>query len=220
MSDQSLPKASVDYTLLSHFAHDTRGPFNGLLGFSELLIKQFDQLSPTQQLDYLRIINQQAVRSYINTQLFIAWVKHISDNLKIQPVSVDGEELMATIVKFIEPEIAAKELVLVTQIEGQKTKADLSTLPLAIASLFNFCGKFLALGTNVTMSLKLSEQQSNFEIQGDVPESLDEAIAEVEHWLTPTNSLPAAQLFHAIINAHQGKVSMVKKSGCLFQLTW
>ncbi|MCU0442748.1 MAG: hypothetical protein MUE96_10150 [Bacteroidia bacterium] len=220
MSDQSVSKASIDYTLLSQFAHDTRGPFNGLLGFSELLIKQFDQLSAAQQLDYLSIINQQAIRSYVHTQTFIAWVKCISNNLKILPVTVDSGEFMAALLKLIQPEMSTKEIDLQTQIMAKTTTSDLSVLPLAIANLLNHCLKYATAGIQINLDLLNNEGKAQLIASCTNPETKAMVQPEVKRWLDSASQNPVIQLFYVVLNAHQATITMDDDERTFFKLIW
>lgn len=220
MSNQSVSKASIDYTLLSQFAHDTRGPFNGLLGFSELLIKQFDQLSSAQQADYLNIVNQQAIRSYVNTQTFIAWVKCISNNLKIQPVVVEASDFIASVVKLIQPELSSKELDLQTQIGGKTITADASVMPLAIANLLNHCLKHVTESSQINLDLIIEQDQVQLIASCSSLEVHKLVKPEVLRWLDTASQNPVIQLFYVVLNGHQATITTGDNGHTFFKITW
>jgi K+-sensing histidine kinase KdpD len=83
LQKDSKSNANIDYNLLSHIAHEVRSPFNGLIGFSDLLASHGTELSNDKKNEYTQLINQLTNKSFFQLQTFIAWVKLISDNLQL-----------------------------------------------------------------------------------------------------------------------------------------
>jgi K+-sensing histidine kinase KdpD len=80
---ESSTHAHIDYNLLSHIAHEVRSPFNGLIGFSDLLSSHGPELSEDRKTEYIHLVNQLTNKSFFQLQTFIAWVKLISNNLQL-----------------------------------------------------------------------------------------------------------------------------------------
>lgn len=83
LQKDSKSNADIDYNLLSHIAHEVRSPFNGLIGFSDLLASHGTEISDDKKNEYTQLINQLTNKSFFQLQTFIAWVKLISNNLQL-----------------------------------------------------------------------------------------------------------------------------------------
>jgi two-component system sensor histidine kinase/response regulator len=86
--------ALVSKEFLSKLSHHTRSPFNGLLGFSELLLLNQKKLSDADEVEYLLRVNMLAKKAFISTENMILWLKLVSDNVQVisAPIAFAGVE--------------------------------------------------------------------------------------------------------------------------------
>jgi len=66
-------------------AHDLRNPFNVLLGISDLLVTNVDDLNKNQIHDFAKTINQTAHRTYNLLEELLLWSKTMSGKLPFKP---------------------------------------------------------------------------------------------------------------------------------------
>ena len=66
-------------------AHDLRNPFNVLLGISDLLVTDIDDLNRNQIHDFAKTINQTAHRTYNLLEELLLWSKTMSGKLPFKP---------------------------------------------------------------------------------------------------------------------------------------
>lgn len=86
--------------LFSIIAHDLRSPFNGILGFLNLLSKSNTQ----SDIDSLRGLSTFVHSSVKNTLVLLenllSWAKSQSDNLKVVPEKINISELLAEVAEY------------------------------------------------------------------------------------------------------------------------
>ncbi len=70
----------------SIIAHDLKNPFNSLIGFSELLLEEFDELSKDEMRDYVGIIRNTAKNSLILLENLLAWSRLQTGRMIYNPV--------------------------------------------------------------------------------------------------------------------------------------
>lgn len=82
----------------SIIAHDLKNPFNSLIGFSELLYDDFDELSREEMRDYVGIIRNTAKNSLILLENLLAWSRLQTGRMVYDPVKLNlADEVDATI---------------------------------------------------------------------------------------------------------------------------
>ncbi len=136
MSQKSVPAhAQIDQNLLAFIAHETRGPFNGLIGFSELLHTNHPTLSAEQQDSYSGLVHQLALKSFLQLQTLIVWIKLISDNLTIHPGTINLNEWIQQVNTYLEVDLKAKNIHLHPPLASFDIKGDQQLLSIALANL-------------------------------------------------------------------------------------
>jgi PAS domain S-box-containing protein len=73
----------------SIIAHDLKNPFNSLIGFSELLLEEFDELSKEEMRDYVGIIRNTAKNSLILLENLLAWSRLQTGRMIYNPVPLN-----------------------------------------------------------------------------------------------------------------------------------
>lgn len=127
--------AQIDYNLLSFIAHESKGPFNGLIGFSELLCTNKPALSPEQHESYTELVHQLAVKSFLQVQTLIVWIKLISNNLTIQTGIVNYSDLLEQTIASLRVDLISKKIEINASIVPLSTKGDQHLLSIALANL-------------------------------------------------------------------------------------
>lgn len=69
----------------SIIAHDLRSPYSSIIGFAELLLEDFDNLSKDEVLDYVRIIKNSAKNSLNLLENLLTWSRLEMDRLPFEP---------------------------------------------------------------------------------------------------------------------------------------
>ena len=90
--------------MFSIIAHDLKDPFNSLLGFSDILLEDFDSLDRDEMRDYIKIINNTAKHSLNLLENLLTWSRLLTGRLPFTPMKLmlaDEVETATTIVSSL-----------------------------------------------------------------------------------------------------------------------
>lgn len=146
-------KAVIDANLLSHIIHDTRGSFNGLIGFSGLLDTNYDLLTNEQKKEYVHLVKSLSFKSFLTTLNILTWIKYISSNLKLNQSVFSFEDLYSLISQFCENPIENKKnTVKLIDSKSVYVKGDLHHLSIAFANILNYLIDIAAVQSIITIN--------------------------------------------------------------------
>lgn len=124
-------------------AHDLRNPFNVLLGFSELLIRNFKNYDDDLIKYYLDIIKQTSERTYIMLDELLLWSKSQAGKLPFEPSSINLSELIASIYSETQTNAQRKNITIKLSVpENFQIVADGNMLKTVIRNLVSNAIKF------------------------------------------------------------------------------
>jgi signal transduction histidine kinase len=78
----------------SIMAHDLKNPFHGMLGYSELLVRDIDDLTLEQVHEYAGIINSLCNHTYDLLERMLEWSRIQMGRLEVQQVELDLSEIV------------------------------------------------------------------------------------------------------------------------------
>lgn len=82
-------KEQVNKQLLSRLTHHVRNPFNGIIGFTDLLQNHFHKLNDDDKLNYLQIVHQLSKKALLRSENLAWWLKFFTGNVTPVPQSFD-----------------------------------------------------------------------------------------------------------------------------------
>ncbi len=111
LHNQHLKRLSVTQNkLFSILAHDLRNPFHSMLGYSELLIEDFNNLSRSEQLDYIKTIKNALSSTYDLLVNLLFWTRANTGSLERRPEKFDLNQLIRTTLNISESQARRKNL--------------------------------------------------------------------------------------------------------------
>jgi K+-sensing histidine kinase KdpD len=209
------PHAQIDYKLLSHLSHEARCPFNGLLGFSDLLSSHFDSLSTDKQKEFAVLVHQLSQKSFFQLQFLVTWIRIISNNLTLNITSCSIDDVIKQSIDKLESDIVSKGITITT---NSHKKANVSLDPLlfsvAITSVLNTCIKTLLTSKEIQIAVTTTSNTLKISISWQV-EALTETInALVNQSASPDESYNEynIQIWVAqqIAKLHNGNLTLTK----------
>lgn len=148
---ESKAKASIDYNLLAYITHEVKGPFNGLLGFSEILLNK--DFAPDKQEEFKTLVAQLASKSYLQLQTFAVWVKLISENLHINYADFKPEDICKPVQAYVASDLESKVLTFQFHNDNRKMMTgDLQLLAVAIANIVYLASKIAKQETSIQLT--------------------------------------------------------------------
>lgn len=127
----------------SILAHDLRSPFHGLLGFSNMLTADYDNLTDEERKNIAGRINISAHYVFKLIENLLEWSRLQSGRMEIKPVKVDLNEAVLYIFNLLTSAAGTKEIKLVNEVQiGICVYADQNMLNSVIENLLSNAIKF------------------------------------------------------------------------------
>ncbi|MFA5517974.1 MAG: ATP-binding protein [Spirochaetota bacterium] len=128
---------------LSILAHDLRQPFNSILGFSDFLLENFDELDKAEIIKQIKIINQVSHNTYHLLEDLLLWSKALTDKVIIDKQKIDLSKLVNDLIGKINIYMNKKDLS-INYFETEKIEvfADVNMLKTVLRNLISNAIKF------------------------------------------------------------------------------
>lgn len=162
----------------SIIAHDLKSSFNALLGFSEMLIEEGENLSREKVFEYSTLVHQAGKRAFNLLEDLLDWSRLQMGRVEFEPEPMDVSQAIESSVFLFEPIAAAKSIELTADHELKLiVLADRQMVDTILRNLVNNAIKFT--GEKGTVSLSASPAGEDIEITvtdngvGIPPENLE-----------------------------------------------
>ncbi len=158
----SLLNATKD-RFFSIIAHDLRNPFNVVSGFSEILLKNFDKLSPEKIHKFHEMINTSSKSGNNLLENLLQWSRSQTGRISYEPAKLNLLAVAEETVRLLEGDAERKHITFQQYIDPhQIVFADENMLKTIFRNLISNAIKFT--GSNGTITLKSSANQQLVEI--------------------------------------------------------
>ena len=128
---------------MSIIAHDLRSPFNAIIGFSDLMIKNFHQLDEETFLKGLKIIESASNHAYKLLENLLTWARNQTEKSQYSPEMLNLSQLVHEALKTIESTAVHKKISFSTSInKNLQVFADQNMLDSIIRNLVTNAIKF------------------------------------------------------------------------------
>ncbi len=163
--------------LFSIIAHDLRSPFTALIGLTEVLANNTEELSTAEISEYSKHINQSATGVLALTDNLLSWSRSQTGKLTLSPSNHDLKGIIEGVVEVASVHANEKGIAIKTHIEtGIDVYADYDTLSTAIRNLVSNAIKFTPTGGSITIKAKQTPISTTIEVSdtgiGIKPENL------------------------------------------------
>ena len=102
--------------LFSLISHDLRSPFNSLLGFSEILTKEYDSLTTEEKKEYIRAIYDSSKNLYGMTSNLLQYSRFQTGKISFKPVNIQLKKIINECLKLLKGNFVKKQLNVVDDI--------------------------------------------------------------------------------------------------------
>lgn len=136
----------------SIIAHDLKNPFQAIFGFSELLMRNYDDFDDPQKVELLGMIKTSSESAYNLLENLLQWARTQTERIKFNPVELDLGELIEQNISLSQGSAENKHISLVSQIDSTaKAFADKNMINLVLRNLISNAIKFTNEGGVVTI---------------------------------------------------------------------
>jgi len=141
--------------MFSIVAHDLRSPFVSLLGMSELLEQEIDDLDKDEAKRFSQNLHISAKRAYHLLENLLQWAKIQTDRIQFEREKVDLNKVVSNIVFLFESNAIVKKIELIDNIEDNTfIFTDINMLETIIRNLTSNAIKFTKVGGTVIIKSK------------------------------------------------------------------
>ena len=141
-------------------AHDLRNPFNVLLGFSDLLLRNFKNYDDDLIKYYLDIIMQTSEKTYLMLDELLLWSKSQAGKLPFEPSSINLSELIASIYSETKTNAQRKNITIKLSVpDNFQIIADGNMLKTVIRNLVSNAIKFTRKDGEITINTHLDDSK-------------------------------------------------------------
>jgi signal transduction histidine kinase len=127
----------------SIIAHDLKNPFQALLGISELLYTNANELSKEKNKEYSKYIYESSQKLFNLLQNLLQWSKSQLGNIKYSPTKVNIKEIVSDVILLLEMTSKDKQITITNNINDNTTAfADKNIVSLVIRNLISNAIKF------------------------------------------------------------------------------
>jgi len=137
----------------SIIAHDLRNPFNAIMGFSELLCRDFNEMDDKQKLGLLELINLSSESAYNLLDNLLQWARTQTDKIKFSPEYFELSGMVKQVIDLHGIIAEKKQITLESAIpDSTRVFADKNMIHTVIRNLISNAIKFSHKGGKVFIS--------------------------------------------------------------------
>lgn len=147
--------------LLSIIAHDLRDPFNVLIGFSDIILEQYNDLKDKDKIRYVQQINSAANSGYNLLNNLLDWSKTQANKIQFNPRKVNLSKTINSVVYTIKNLALAKNLEIKFNMPSEIiVHADENMLRTVLRNIITNAIKFSY--KNAEIIISVTEKNENF----------------------------------------------------------
>ena len=140
----------------SIIAHDLKNPFNSMIGFSQLLTENFDNLKISEQKQYIKYIHQGIDGTHNLLDNLLIWARTQSDTIEYEPNNENLFLLTVGIIKLLKQSADKKSLNLINQIKDDIIVfADKNMIETVLRNLISNAIKFTKKDGEIVLTSRL-----------------------------------------------------------------
>jgi len=152
----------------SILAHDLKNPFQGLLGFIDLLYEDLDELSNEQVKEYLSNVRNASYHTYALLENLLEWSRIQSGKMPFTPSVFNIRDEVNSVITILNNNATRKEIKLVNEVDpALMVEADRNMIHSVIQNL-------------ITNSIKFSNSKGRVVLRSRVPHANLKAKSETE----------------------------------------
>ena len=102
----------------SVIAHDLKSPFQGLLGFTDLLMDDFDVVQKSDIKHYVQNIRNASYNTYALLENLLEWARMQSGRIQVNPVRVNLSDEISDTLEILNSNAIRKGISIVNKVEG------------------------------------------------------------------------------------------------------
>jgi len=134
----------------SIIAHDLKGPFQGLLGYSQLISEHFDGLTKEEIKDFSNELHESAYQLFKLLENLLEWSRLQRGVMEFKPQKIFVSEITLDIINLFKSNVQQKQITIINEIEQDLVAfADYNMINTVIRNLISNAIKFTNIGGEI-----------------------------------------------------------------------
>lgn len=150
----------------SIIAHDLKGPFNGIIGLSELLLEKDNELNNKETNEFIELIHQSSKNTFSLLDNLLTWAQSQTGSLEFNPKKIKTSAITDKTIHLLANIAKSKNISIQSEIDrNQYIFADSNMLETVFRNLISNAIKFTENDGEVIISMKKENKQIVFSVQ-------------------------------------------------------
>ncbi|PKP30591.1 MAG: hypothetical protein CVU00_13470 [Bacteroidetes bacterium HGW-Bacteroidetes-17] len=150
----------------SIIAHDLKNPFNALLGFSTLLLDDYENFTDSDRIDLIQTMNDASNNAYKLLQNLLEWSRSQTGSIQWEPGAIPLHEIITNTIDLLSNGASVKEISINAIIlPNIVVWADANMATAVIRNLISNALKYTPKGGEIRIYLKKSEKEVEITIE-------------------------------------------------------
>ncbi len=146
--------------IFSIIGHDLRSPFNSLLGFTELLLDQFNDFTDKEKYNMVEVLRKNSLQAFNLLNNILEWSRQQMGKIKYKPGVVFMRPVADEIIGFLQNNADAKQLTLINNVNSRHfAYFDKGLVSVILRNLVSNAIKFTPAGEKVAINSYLEEKK-------------------------------------------------------------
>lgn len=164
----------------SIIAHDLKNPFQSLLGFSETLYNERDQLDEEQIKEYSRLVFESSQNLFNLLGNLLQWAKSQLGSIKLSPVKMNLNDSVEDVISLFSILIEKKNIRIKNQIDPDlHVLADKHVISTVLRNIISNAIKFTNMGGWIILSASIENKKVRISVQDNGKGIKDEDIEKL-----------------------------------------
>lgn len=143
--------------LFSIIAHDLKNPFFGIIGLSDMVIEDYEEMGDDEKKEMMKEINQSAKETYRMLENLLEWARQQTGSVAFDPVNFNLNELISVTVEGLRTQAALKHLTLETDLAPElMVHADQNMIRTVLRNLITNAVKFSNPGGEIILRSEIA----------------------------------------------------------------
>lgn len=148
---------------LSIIAHDLKSPFAALLGISEVLMNNWEELTNESKVELVSDIKKTSENTFKLLEDLLKWTKSQKEKLEVCVTEVNVNQIIDTSIQLAESSALQKQIIIKNQINGKlKVLADGNMIATVFRNLITNAVKFIQPGGEIDITAVADEKFCTF----------------------------------------------------------
>ena len=207
----------------SIIAHDLRNPFHSILGFADLLIKNYREIEDEKKQEYIQLMHESSQYAYHLLENLLHWSRSQTERIQFSPVNVDLFEIIDEINHMLLASFKKKDITFSNEIpEGTLVFGDKNMISTIVSNLVNNATKFTPDGGSIKVFHEATDQDITIHISDTgigMEQKVIDKLFNLDQFYSTTGTDGESGtglgliVIHEFVKKHNGTISVKSKPG-------